>query len=163
MRKTSIDHLSGHLKHRMAIAAAKNAVITCALAFGADGCPERGVLFAVAQSYTLIARMRDDDERFDTGNVDIDDTGTLRRQLAKAEAELCLASRALSEFGRGTVQRLLRAARVYTEASELERSWAARAESFARTARGADAGSSARADSGRKRRRQTARSRAASI
>src|SRR3954462_7316408 len=128
MRKTPVHDPSGHPTRRLTVAAAKNAVITCALAFGSGACAERAVLFAVAQSYTLIARTRDDDERFDTGNVDIDDTGTLCRQLAKAETELCLASRALSEFGRGTVQRLLRAARVYTEASELERSWAARDE-----------------------------------
>src|SRR5205085_11472604 len=154
MRKTPGHHSTKHVKRGLATAAAKNALITCALAFGADGCPERAVLFAVAQSCTLIARTRDNDEPFDTGNVDIDDTGTLRRQLARAEAELCLASRALSEFGRGTVQRLLRAARVYTEASELERSWAARAESFAKTNRGADAGSFASGDSGRRHARQ---------
>src|SRR4051812_12241901 len=131
MRKTPVHDSSGQVTRRVATAAAKNAVISCAMAFGSGACFERAVLFAVAQSYTLIARTRDDDEWFDTGNVDIDDTGTLRRQLARAEAELCLASRALSEFGRGTVQRLLRAVRVYTEASELERSWAARAEEFA--------------------------------
>jgi hypothetical protein len=164
MGKNSVPDTSAHqLTCKAATAAAKNALITCALAFASDAHPDRAVLFAVAQSYTLISRTRDDDERFDTGNVDIDDTGALRRQLARAEAELCLASSALSEFGRGTVQRLLRAARVYTEASELERSWAARAETCARTARGADAVSSAGALFGRKPRRQPARSRATSI
>src|SRR5947209_1867126 len=91
------DMTAHHLMRKAVTAAAKNALITCALAFASDAHPERAVLFAVAQSYTFIARTRDDDERFDTGNVDIDDIGTLRRQLAKAEAELCLASRALAE------------------------------------------------------------------
>src|SRR5438045_2884472 len=76
------DTSAYHLRRR-ATGAAKNALITCALAFASALHPERAVLFAVAQSYTLTARTRDDDERFDTGNVDIDDTGTLRSQLAK--------------------------------------------------------------------------------
>jgi hypothetical protein len=90
---------------------------TCALAFASDAHPERAVLFAVAQIYTLIARTRDDGERFDTGNVDIDNTGTLRKQLAKAEAELCLASHMLDR-GEGAVEVLAQRAGQLDEAGQ---------------------------------------------
>src|SRR4051812_20286246 len=101
--------------------AAKNALVTCALAFGRDGRGEREVLFAEAQSYTACTRVLRGEERPGSRLIDGDHLQALRTQLATAEEELCAAAKALSGFGRRTVHRLIRAASTYARAWELER------------------------------------------
>src|SRR4051812_17464087 len=105
-RSREAEALQAKLRER-AVQAAKNALLVCALDFARRAC-DRGVLCAVAQSYTAIVRQSRD--HFQSNNIDIDDGATLRTQLGRAERELCSASKALSDFGRGTVERLLRAA-----------------------------------------------------
>jgi hypothetical protein len=105
--------------------AAKNALITSAMAFGRHGGGEREVLFAVAQTFTMCRRVALGDERRRTALIDIGNLHTRRRQLARAEEQLCAAATAISEFGRNTIGRLLCAAFRYTHAWEAERSCAA--------------------------------------
>lgn len=107
-----------------ASSAARNALITCALAFGRRGGGEHEVLFAVARSYTAAARARYGDERLASDVVQVDDGRIVRRLLGQAEDTLCHAAKALPHFNRHTVRRLVRAARAYTDAWELDRAWA---------------------------------------
>jgi hypothetical protein len=106
--------------------AARHALLTCALAFGQRGGGEQEVLFAVARSYTAAARARDRDARLASDIVQVDDGQIVRRLLGRAEGALCAAAKALPHFNRHTVRRLVRAARAYTDAWELDRAWALR-------------------------------------
>jgi hypothetical protein len=127
-RLPSLDHVVLHWELvQGATRAAKNALITCALAFGRKGSGEREVLFAVAQSYTASRQTLGRDESAQRRVTEIDDHRMLRSELSIAEEQLCAAAKALSAFGRNPVGRLLRAASAYTHASEVERSCAARA------------------------------------
>jgi len=114
--------------------AARHALLTCALAFGQSGGGEREVLFAVARSYTA-ARARYWDERLASGIVEVDDGQIGRSLLRRAEGSLCAAAKALPHFSRHTVRRLVRAARAYTDAWELDRAWALRLPRFRATFR----------------------------
>jgi hypothetical protein len=105
--------------------AAKNSLITCAIAFGRQGGGERGVLFAVAQTYAICTRYVRAGECAGYPVGDVDAVHALQRELARAEEQLCSAAAALSEFGRNTIGRLLRAASKYADAWEAERCWAA--------------------------------------
>jgi len=104
--------------------AARHALLTCALAFGQCGGGEREVLFAVARSYTAAARGLYRDERLVTDILDIADRHVVRRLLGRAEDTLCAAAEALPHFSCHAVRRLVRAARAYANAWELDRAWA---------------------------------------
>jgi len=106
--------------------AARHALLTCALAFGQCGDGAREVLFAVARSYTAAARGLYGDERLACDVVDIADGQVARRMLGRAENTLCAAAEALPHFSCHTVRRLVRAARAYADAWELDRAWAVR-------------------------------------
>src|SRR5690349_21187169 len=106
--------------------AARHALLTCALAFGQRGGGQQEVLFAVARSYTAAARARYRDERLASDVVQVDDGQIVRRLLGRAEGALCAAAKALPHINRHTVRRLIRAARAYTDAWELDRAWAVR-------------------------------------
>ena len=91
--------------------AARNALLTCAPAFGQCGRGEREVLFAVARSYTAVARDVHTDERRASDVLDVADGQVVRRLLGRAEDALCAAAEALPQFSRHAVRRLVRAAR----------------------------------------------------
>lgn len=101
--------------------AAKNALITSAIAFGRRGGAARGVLFAVAQTYAICTRDVRAAEWAGTPFIEVDAVHALRRQLARSEEQLCAAAAALSEFGRNAIGHLLRAASEYVDAWEAER------------------------------------------
>jgi len=115
--------------------AARHALLTCALAFGQSGSDEREVLFAVARSYTAAARARYGDPRLANDLVELADAHLVRRLLRKAEDTLCAAAQALPHFTRHTVRRLVRAARAYTDAWELDRASALRFANSGATSR----------------------------
>ena len=106
--------------------AAKHALLTCALAFGCVGGGEPEVLFAVARSYAAVARAGHRDERLPGDMVEVDGGQFVRKLLRRAEGALCAAAKALPHFSRHTVRHLLRAARAYSDAWELDRVWATR-------------------------------------
>jgi len=105
---------------------AKHALLTCALAFGRAGGGEHEVLFAVARSYTAVARARYGDEPLASNIVEVDDGQVVRRLVGRAEVALCAAAKALPNFSHHTVRRLVRAARYYSKAWDLDRAWAVR-------------------------------------
>ncbi len=106
--------------------AARHSLLTCALAFGQYGGGERDVLFAVARSYTAAARDLYTDERPASDVLDVADGQVVRRLLGRAEDTLCAAAEALPHFSCNAVRRLVRAARAYADAWELDRAWAVR-------------------------------------
>jgi hypothetical protein len=105
--------------------AAKNALITSAIAFGHQRGDERGVLLAVAQTYAICTRDSCADGWAGSPLIAVDPVHARRRQLARAEEQLCIAAAALSDFGSNTIGRLLRAASKYADALETQQCWAA--------------------------------------
>ncbi len=114
--------------HRRAVERAarltRHALLTCGLAFGRAGGGEQEVLFAVARSYVAAARAQRGDPRLASDIVHVDDGHIVRRLLLKAEDELLAAAKVLARFSAASVRRLVRAAAAYSNAWELDRSYA---------------------------------------
>ena len=125
----ALRHIEALLDQRAAdrsARAARHALLMCALAFGRCGGGEREVLFAVARSYTAAARDVCTDERRASDVLDVADGQVVRRLLGRAEDTLCAAAEALPYFSCHAVRRLVRAARAYAHAWELDRASAVR-------------------------------------
>ncbi len=105
--------------------AAKHALLTCALAFGQSEGGQRDVLFAVARSYAAAERASYGDDGLASNRVEVDEGQSVRTSLESAQGDLCAAAKALPRFSRHTVRRLVRAARSYADAWDLDRLWAA--------------------------------------
>ena len=115
--------------------AAKHALLTCALAFGQSEGGQRDVLFAVARSYAAAERASYGDDGLASNRVEVDEGQIVRTSLDSAQGDLCAAAKALPRFSRHTVRRLVRAARAYADAWDLDRLWAVHLRIAARVPR----------------------------